>query len=117
MVLDFILREAELWSPASLLFYPTGRSTSPISLTYSQKTFPNHKKIKKSPIFFNNVARESKIWHIFVVQTRREKIGCETGSSKFQLLEKDYWERETRCAASLLFFLIKREYVIKLPDS
>jgi hypothetical protein len=28
--------------------------------------------------------------HIFVTQTRREKIGCETGSSKFQLLEKDY---------------------------
>ena len=32
---------------------------------------------------------------IFVSQTRREKIGCEkigceTGSSKFQLLEKDY---------------------------
>ena len=23
------------------------------------------------------------------LQTRREKIGCETGSSKFQLLEKD----------------------------
>ena len=32
----------------------------------------------------------SKLEHIFVTQTRREKIGCETGSSKFQLLEKDY---------------------------
>ena len=42
---------------------------------------------------------------LYLYRKQGEKIGCETGSSKFQLLEKDYWERETRCAASLLFCL------------
>jgi len=48
------------------------------------------KKIQVFRNFFSFFYADSKKGHIFVSQTRREKIGCETGSSKFQLLEKDY---------------------------
>jgi len=48
------------------------------------------KKIMPSAKISSFFVYKQKKAHIFVTQTRREKIGCETGSSKFQLLEKDY---------------------------
>jgi len=54
------------------------------------KRLSNRKKIMPSAKISSFFVYKQKKAHIFVTQTRREKIGCETGSSKFQLLEKDY---------------------------
>jgi hypothetical protein len=42
---------------------------------------------------------------MFVAQTRREKIGCETGSSKISIIGKGLLRtRDPLCSESLVFF-------------
>jgi len=58
-------------------------------LPKSQKTLPN----QQNSIFFKNSCTNQmhdKELELYLYRKQGEKIGCETGSSKFQLLEKDY---------------------------